>query len=84
MQVRINCQVLPEQTSDSFDFLNVVCPLKYVLNCEQHFPFFIFQSGLTVTGLAKVYCRCIVLHFWPVCAILEGEIIKENWPSKLL
>jgi hypothetical protein len=39
-------------------------PLKYVLNCEQHFFIFrsglsffsfILLSGLTVTGLARVY-----------------------------
>jgi hypothetical protein len=35
--------------------LNPVCPLKYVLNCEQNCSFFIFRSELTVTGLAKVY-----------------------------
>jgi hypothetical protein len=29
--------------------------LKYVLNCEQNFSFFIFRSGLTVTGLAMIY-----------------------------
>jgi hypothetical protein len=28
--------VLSEETSDSSAFLNVICLLKYVLNCEQH------------------------------------------------
>jgi hypothetical protein len=27
-----------------------MCILKYVLNCEQHFSFFVFRSRLTVTG----------------------------------
>jgi hypothetical protein len=42
-----------EQTSDSSAFLNY-----YVLNCEQHFSYFDSDyptSGLTVTGLARVY-----------------------------
>jgi hypothetical protein len=30
-------QILSEQTSDSFAFLNAACRLKYVLNCEHHF-----------------------------------------------
>jgi hypothetical protein len=29
--------ILFEQTSDSSVFLDVMCLLKYVLNCEQHF-----------------------------------------------
>jgi hypothetical protein len=32
-----------------------MCVLRYVLNCEQYF--FIFQSGLTVTGLGSIYCK---------------------------
>jgi hypothetical protein len=47
-------QVLSEQTSDSFAFLNAMCLLKYVLYCEQHFSFFMFRSGL-----ARVDCRSI-------------------------
>jgi hypothetical protein len=38
--------------------------LKYVLNCEQNFSFFIFWFGLSVTGLARVYCD-LVLQFVP-------------------
>jgi hypothetical protein len=57
MQVRRNCQVLSEQTSDSSAFLNAVCLLKYVLNYEKRFFLFsIFWSGFTLTGLARVYC----------------------------
>jgi hypothetical protein len=41
-------KVLSEQTSDfSFAFLNVICLLKHVLNCEQHFSFFVSRSGLS-------------------------------------
>jgi hypothetical protein len=50
-------QVLSEQKSDSSAFLNSTCLLKYVLNSEQHFSFFIFRSGLTVTGLVRVHCN---------------------------
>jgi hypothetical protein len=33
-----------------------MCLLKYVLNCEQHFWFFIFRSGLTtVYYISKYY-----------------------------
>jgi hypothetical protein len=36
-----------------------MCLLKYVLNCEENFQFFIFRSGLTVARLARVYiCFC--------------------------
>jgi hypothetical protein len=31
---------LKKLTSDSSAFLNAMCLLKYVLNCEQHFSFF--------------------------------------------
>jgi hypothetical protein len=50
--------VLSEQTSDSSAFLNAMCLLKYVLNSEEHFSYFdpdYPTSGLTVTGLARVY-----------------------------
>jgi hypothetical protein len=43
-------------------FLSAMCVLKYVLNCEQHFSFFVFPSGLTVTGLAKVYYICVLFY----------------------
>jgi hypothetical protein len=36
-----------------------MCLLTCVLNCEQHFSYFdpdYPTSGLTVTGLARVYC----------------------------
>jgi hypothetical protein len=33
-----------------------MCLLKYVLNCEQPFTVFIFQTGLTVSRSARVYC----------------------------
>jgi hypothetical protein len=52
-------QVLSKQTSDSSAFLNAMCLLKYVLNCEQYFSHFESDyptSGLTVTGLMRVYC----------------------------
>jgi hypothetical protein len=39
-------QVLSEQTYDSSAFLNAMCLLKCVLNCEQHLSCFIFRSGL--------------------------------------
>jgi hypothetical protein len=51
MQVWRNCQVLSEQTSDSSAFLNVTWLLEYVLNCEQHFSFSIFWSGLSDTRI---------------------------------
>jgi hypothetical protein len=35
----------PEQTLYSSAFINALCLLKYVLNCEQ--TFFIFRSGLS-------------------------------------
>jgi hypothetical protein len=34
------CQVMSQQTSDSSAFLNVICHLKCVLNCERHFLYF--------------------------------------------
>jgi hypothetical protein len=38
--------VLSEQTSDSSAFLNAMCLLKEVLNCEQHFfRFSFFDPG---------------------------------------
>jgi hypothetical protein len=37
-------QVLSEQTSDSSAILNAMRFLNYVLNCQQHFPAFIFDS----------------------------------------
>jgi hypothetical protein len=46
MQVLRNCQILSEQTSDSSAFLNVLCLLKYVLNCEQHF--FVFHISIQI------------------------------------
>jgi hypothetical protein len=33
-------KVLSEQTSDSCAVLNVMCLLKYLLSCEQHFSYF--------------------------------------------
>jgi hypothetical protein len=46
-------QVLSEQTSDSSAFLNVMCLLQYVLNCEQRFTF--FDPDYPTFGLARVY-----------------------------
>jgi hypothetical protein len=43
MQVLKFYQVLSEQTSDSSAFLNDMCILKYVLNCEHHFSFSYFD-----------------------------------------
>jgi hypothetical protein len=48
-----------------------VCLLKHVLNCEEHFPFFIFQSGLTVTGLERVYCN--IFNFCEVGPQLDSD-----------
>jgi hypothetical protein len=45
MQIWRNCQVLSEQTSDSWAFLNAMWILNYVLKCEQHFSIFIFRFG---------------------------------------
>jgi hypothetical protein len=58
MQVWRNCLVLSEQKSDSSAFINAMGLLKYVLNSEEHFLYFdpdYPTSGLTVTGLARVY-----------------------------
>jgi hypothetical protein len=46
----------PQHTLKVLLLLTPMCLLKYVLNCEQNSSFFIFRSGLTVTGLARVYC----------------------------
>jgi hypothetical protein len=57
-------QVLSEQTSDSSAFLNPMCLLKYVLNCEQHFSYFVLHYPtyeLTVTGLPRVYCILLIV-----------------------
>jgi hypothetical protein len=55
-----NGQVLSEQTMDSSAFLNVMCLFKV---CTQlRTAFFIFRSGSTVTGLARVNCIC---YAWP-------------------
>jgi hypothetical protein len=53
-------QVLSEQTSDSPAFLHVMCVLKYVLNCEQHFSFFSIRisEGL-LNFLDTLYNRCL-------------------------
>jgi hypothetical protein len=40
--------------------LNAIVFLKYVLNCEHNSSFFVFRSGLTVTGLASVCCTYIL------------------------
>jgi hypothetical protein len=56
MQDWRKCEDLSEQTIDLSAYLNVICLLKHVLNCEQHFSFFIFRPGLTVTGLASGFC----------------------------
>jgi hypothetical protein len=45
----------PQQSLEVLLLLNPTCLLKCVLNCERNFSFFIFRSGLTVTGLVKVY-----------------------------
>jgi hypothetical protein len=61
MKVWRNCQVWSEQTSDSSAFLNTMSRLKYVVNCERHFPYFdpdYPTSGLNVIGLSRVYCIC--------------------------
>jgi hypothetical protein len=64
MQVWRNCKVLSEQTSDSSALLNAVCLLKYVLNCEQNFSYFIFWSRLSVTGLGRVYCISTITSYY--------------------
>jgi hypothetical protein len=49
-------QLLTTQSESPLAPKSLVSFLKYVLNCEQNFTFFIFRSGLTVTGLLRVYC----------------------------
>jgi hypothetical protein len=52
-----------------------MCLLKYELNCEQNFsPFFIFQSGLTVTGVARVYCSFCSLQFMDAEMGIRGNL----------
>jgi hypothetical protein len=53
--------------SDSPAFLNPLCLLKYVLNCEQNFSFFIFRFRLShiwinCNRISGVYCS-VVLYF---------------------
>jgi hypothetical protein len=72
-------QVLSEQTSDTSAFLNATCLLKYVLNCEQHFFYFSCfdpdypTSGLTITGLARVYCIYIYIYTY-LCVSRDSSV----------
>jgi hypothetical protein len=61
-------------------FLNMRCGCQFSLFalaltvCTQlwtdfFFSFFIFRYGLTVTGLAKVYCNCPVLRYHRISAV---------------
>jgi hypothetical protein len=54
----------PQRSLKVLLLLNPTCLLKYVLNCEQNFSYFDTDFptyGLTVTGLARVYCiKCRV------------------------
>jgi hypothetical protein len=36
-----------KRTSNSSAFINTMCLLKHVLNCEQYFSFIIFRFGLS-------------------------------------
>jgi hypothetical protein len=47
---------LPSTQSESPLALIPLAPKSHVLNCEHISSLFIFQSGLTVTGLARVSC----------------------------
>jgi hypothetical protein len=54
---------LPSAQSESPLTLIPCVFLKYVFNCEQNCSFFMFRSGLTVTGLPRTHCTCYVLYF---------------------
>jgi hypothetical protein len=80
MQVSRNRHVLSEQTSDSSAFLNVMCLLKYVLSCKQHFSYSdpdYPTCGLTVSGLARVYCVLLTQYTTGACTD-GGNIQKFN------
>jgi hypothetical protein len=49
-------QVLSEQTSDSSAFLK--CHMSFKVYTQLRTAFFIFKSGLTVTGLSRVAIKC--------------------------
>jgi hypothetical protein len=87
IQIWTNCKVLSQQTSDSSALLNVLCFLKYVLNREQHFLFFIFWSELTLTGLATIFCILYYmlghLHLASSPALSERVTTRCSWvPSR--
>jgi hypothetical protein len=60
-----------------------MCLSKYVLNCEQKFYFSCLDpdyptSGLTVTGLARVYCACIGGRIDESTAVQEKEFVERS------
>jgi hypothetical protein len=56
-----------------------MCLLKYVFKCEQKISFFVFRSGLTVTGLARVYTvERYRLNFKMLCGVFEGGTVNHN------
>jgi hypothetical protein len=81
MQVWRNCQILCEETSDSSAFLNIMCLLKYVLNCEQHFSF--FDPDYPTTGLtSRVYCSSFRKNAFPDSLTNDPSLSKlffEEW-----
>jgi hypothetical protein len=76
MQVWSNCQVLSEQTSNSSAFLNVMCLVHYVLNCEQHFSFSIFRFGLSDSRISEG----LLLYSSPLkmCIFICNECIHTS------
>jgi hypothetical protein len=46
----------PQHSLKVLLLLNPMCLLKYVLNCEHNFSFFMFRFRLTVTGLMRDCC----------------------------
>jgi hypothetical protein len=81
MQVWRNCRILSEQTSDSSTFLSAMYLLKYVLNFEQHFSFFIFWSGLSDIQINRnriseglLYLELSYIHF--ILAVKHNSVIS--------
>jgi hypothetical protein len=64
MWVWSNCQNLSEHTSWLICLPKWQVSLGYVLSCQQHFLFSIFQSGLIVNRLLRVYCMQYTWKLW--------------------
>jgi hypothetical protein len=47
-----------------------------VLNCEQRFPFSVFPSGLTVTGLSRIDCVVFMGAMTDVFDSLCGLVVR--------